>query len=155
MAAFRGWRLTRTGILFVVGILVLGGLVTGGIFLVKNHGEAVRRDQAVKIAEQNLKTQSNKPSQPTNASNGGDSNSPDKSKDTTGTPGTTGAAGTAGTSGADANKGAAPTTATTNSSELPVTGINDLQLIEQAAIMAVVALSVAYYVASRRAASSL
>ena len=152
MAAFRGWRLTRTGILFVVGILVLGGLVTGGIFLVKNHGEAVRRDQAVKIAEQNLKTQSNKPSQPTNASNGGDSNSTDKSKDTTGTPGT---AGTAGTSGADANNGAAPTTATTNSSELPVTGINDLQLIEQAAIMAVVALSVVYYVASRRAASSL
>ena len=152
MAAFRGWRLTRTGILFVVGILVLGGLVTGGIFLVKNHGEVVRRDQAVKIAEQNLKTQSNKPSQPTNASNGGDSNSTDKSKDTTGTPGT---AGTAGTSGADANNGAAPTTATTNSSELPVTGINDLQLIEQAAIMAVVALSVAYYVASRRAASNL
>ena len=152
MAAFRGWRLTRTGILFVVGILVLGGLVTGGIFLVKNHGEAVRRDQAVKIAEQNLKTQSNNSAQPTNGSNAGDSNSTDASKNTTGTPG---AAGTAGTPGADANNGAAPTTATTNSSELPVTGINDLQLIEQAAIMAVVALSVAYYVASRRAASNL
>ena len=152
MAAFRGWRLTRTGILFVVGILVLGGLVTGGIFLVKNHGEVVRRDQAVKIAEQNLKAQSNNSAQPTNGSNTGDSNSTDTSKNTPGTPG---AAGTASTPEADANNGAAATTATTNSSELPVTGINDLQLIGQAAIMAAVALSVAYYVASRRAASNL
>ena len=55
MTLFGGWRITRAGILFIVGVLVLGAIVTGGIFLVKNHGEAVRRDEAIKIAEQTLK----------------------------------------------------------------------------------------------------
>jgi len=58
MAIFGGRRLTRTGILFVIGIVVLAGLVTGAVFLVKGRGEQVRRDEAVKIAEQNLKEQS-------------------------------------------------------------------------------------------------
>jgi hypothetical protein len=139
MAIFGGWRLTRTGVLFVVGILVLGGLVTGGIFLVKNHGEAVRHDQAVKTAEQNLKDQSKTAAQPTNTS--GSSNS--------------GTAGTTNTSGAGANTNASTdtTTTTANSSTaaLPVTGIDDLQVLGHAAILAVLALSAAYYVTSRRA----
>jgi len=58
MAMLGGWRLTRTGVLFVIGIVVLAGLVTGAVFLVKGRGEQVRRDEAVKVAEQNLKEQS-------------------------------------------------------------------------------------------------
>jgi len=58
MAMLGGWRLTRTGILFVIGVVVLAGLVFGGIVLVRQRGEQVRRDEAVKVAEQNLKEQS-------------------------------------------------------------------------------------------------
>jgi len=61
MAMLGGWRLTRTGVLFVIGIVVLAGLVTGAVFLVKGRGEQVRRDEAVKVAEQNLREQSQGP----------------------------------------------------------------------------------------------
>jgi hypothetical protein len=135
MAVLGGWRLTRSGVLFIVGILVLGGLVTGGIFLVKNHGEAVRHDQAVKIAEQNLKDQSKTAAQPTNASDSGNSSN-------------TGATNTGGT---DTNTDTTTATDTSSSSELPVTGINELQVLGQAAIFAALALSAAYYLTSRRA----
>lgn len=128
-----GWRLTRTGVLFVIGIIVLGGLVTGGIFLVKNHGEAVRRDQAVKIAEQNLKDQSQTSTQPVNASDSSNSGNTDTTN-TTGTTATT-----------DAGSAAA----------LPVTGIDEMQFLGRVAMLAVLALSAAYYVASRRAADRL
>jgi cytoskeletal protein RodZ len=139
MAAFNGWRLTRTGILFVVGILVLGGLVTGGIFLVKNHGEAVRHDQAVKIAEQNLKDQSQTSTQPVTSSDSSNSGNSSNTDTTTATDGSTDTT----------------TTAAASPSELPVTGIDDLQFIGRAAMLAVLALSAAYYVASRRATQRL
>lgn len=138
MAVFGGWRLTRAGILFVVGILVLGGLVTGGIFLVKNHGEAVRHDQAVKVAEQNLKDNSKVATQPTpstdanNTSNNGVTHS-----DTNAAPATT------------------PNPEGASASQLPVTGIDDLQVIGRAAILAVVAFVAVSYVSSRRAAEHL
>lgn len=133
MAAFGGWRLTRAGILFIVGILVLGGLVTGGILIVKNHGEAVRHDQAVKIAEQNLKDQSKVQAQPV-ATDNSDKNS-------------TTATGTH--SDTDTT-----TVATTNPDAvaLPETGPNDVIALERTAIVAILALSVAFYAASRRTA---
>ena len=140
MAAFGGWRLTRTGVLFVIGIVVLAGLVTGGIFLVKNRGEAVRRDEAVKIAEQNLKDQSEAatPVTPT-ATEETNNNSTDVPMDGS-------VAGVfvteADTSGKDA-------------AQLPETGPNDLQAISRIMIVAVLALSVALYVSSRRKADSL
>lgn len=130
MAILGGYRLTKAGILFIIGILVLGGLVTGGVFLVKNHGEAVRHDQAVKIAEQNLKDQSKTGVQPVNTSDSSNSNKTDATE-TTGTDAT---ATTAGASAAD----------------LPVTGIDGLQVLEGSATLAILALSVAYYVSSRR-----
>lgn len=141
MAVFGGYRITRTGILFIAGILVLGGLVTGGIFLVKNHGEAVRHDQAVKIAEQNLKDQSQTPTQTTNSNdNSGETGASTNTGSTSGTSTTTDTS----------------TTATTNTAtELPVTGINPVQFIEQAAILAAITLAVAYFVTSRRAADRL
>lgn len=58
MPIFNGWRITRAGVVFVIGILVLAGLVFGGIMLVQQRGEQARRDEAVKIAEQQLKEQS-------------------------------------------------------------------------------------------------
>lgn len=136
MALLGGWRITRVGLLFIVGILVLGGLVTGGIFIVKNHGEAVRHDQAVKIAEQNLKDQSQMPVATEPAKNSSDS-------DHTSATGT----GTTGTSTA--------TVTTTNTSVLPVTGINDLQVFGSSVILAILAFSVVSYAASKRAADRL
>lgn len=58
MAIFNGWRITRAGVVFVVGILVLAGLVFGGIWFVNERGEQARRDEAIKIAEQQLEEQS-------------------------------------------------------------------------------------------------
>lgn len=144
MAVLGGYRLTRTGVLFIVGILVLGGLVTGGIFLVKNHGEAVRHDQSVKIAEQNLKDQSQTSTQPVNGSTGDNSGETGSSTDTPSTTGT----GTTTTTAPD-------TTATTNPGQLPVTGIDDLTFAGQAAVLAILALSTAYFIASRRAVQQL
>ncbi|MBC7565023.1 hypothetical protein H7100_02205 [Candidatus Saccharibacteria bacterium] len=128
MAVFGGWRITRAGIIFIVGILILGGLVTGGIFLVKNHGEAVRRDQAVKVAEQNLKDNSEIAVQPVKSDDS-------KNTDTSNQPATP------------------PANGSTN--ELPVTGIDDLRFAGQAIILAILAFSTTAYIVSRRASNQL
>lgn len=137
MAVLGGWRLTRTGVLFVVGIIVLGGLVTGGVFLVKNHGEAVRRDQAVKVAEQNLKDQSQVATQPVNNSDNSSSNSDQNSTNTTDTGSTS------------------TTTTGSDATALPETGIDGLQSLGSILIIALLAFTTASYVASRRAADRL
>lgn len=161
MAVFGGRRLTRTGLLFVIGIIVLGGLVTGGIFLVKNHGEAVRRDQAVKIAEANLKDQSKQPTS-TQPVTTGTSSTPDSSQTTgsgtgtgTGSGATTTAAAPGGpnTTSTSTSPTSNPDTSTkgaSNASSLPVTGPNDFQSLGRTIIIAIVAFSVAFYVSSRR-----
>jgi len=140
MAVFGGWRLTRTGILFVVGILVLGGLVTGGVFLVKNHGEAVRRDQAVKVAEQNLKDQSQVATQPVNTDNSSSNSSANSDQNSTSTTG----------SGSSAT-----TTTGVSADALPETGIDGLQSLGSILIVAILAFTTASYVASRRAVDRL
>jgi len=135
MATLGRLRITRAGILFIVGVLVLGGLVTGAIFLVKNHGEAVRRDQAVQIAEQNLKNESeaaSDPSTPAEGTDGAEEVIPGGPEEETGATDTTTIAATGNTAEA-----------------LPQTGPGDASSI---AIVAILALSVAFYVASRRAA---
>ena len=66
MAIFNEWRITRAGILFVVGIIVLAGLVFGGIWLVRERGEQARREDAIKVAEENLQKQSEVATQPNN-----------------------------------------------------------------------------------------
>lgn len=58
MAILGGWRLTRTGALFFGGVIILGALLIGGIYLITQQAEQARRDEAVKIAEQNLQEQS-------------------------------------------------------------------------------------------------
>lgn len=51
-------RITQAGVALTVGIIILTGLIVGGFFLVKNSGEQARRDEATKIAQQNLEEQS-------------------------------------------------------------------------------------------------
>jgi hypothetical protein len=58
MAIFGGWRITRAGIVFIGGIIVLAALIWGGIWLVRERGEQARRDEAVKVAQENLEEQS-------------------------------------------------------------------------------------------------
>ncbi len=52
-------RITRAGVGLTVGIIVLTAVVLGGLYLIQQRGEQARRDEAIKIAEQNLESQSN------------------------------------------------------------------------------------------------
>lgn len=134
MAILGGWRLTRMGVFFAIGIVVLAGLVTGGIFLVRNHGEQVRRDEAVKIAEQNLKDQSDTSTKPVAVTD--DSNK---------------AANSGANTAADPSTNAATTSPDSSAAPaaLPQTGIDGGRVL----IVSILALSVAFYVASRHAKS--
>lgn len=126
MAIFNGWRITRTGVVFVLGIIVLTAAVFGGIWFVHDRGEQARRQEAAKIAQQNLEEQS-KPTTNTSTGNG------------TVTPPTTEA------------ESETPATGTTNSAALPETGADPSQVI----IVTLLTLAGAYYATSRRAAREL
>jgi len=125
MSIFAGVRITRTGIIFVAGIVVLAGLVGVGAWIAHNRGEQARHDATVKIAQQNLESQS-QPAVSTTTT------SLDTNSGTVATPDTT--------------QTQTPTTAA-----LPTTGANPVQIIA----LSVVTLAVAYYVTSRRAARDL
>ena len=130
MATFDGWRLTRTGVVFVVGVVVLAALVFAGIWYVQQRGEQARRAEAIKVAEETLKDQSEiaVETKPDNgAVNSGTVNPQTGSSTTTNS------------------------TTTNTATELPATGPE----IANIAIITVLALSVAYYMASRRAADQL
>lgn len=118
---FGGWRITRLGILFIIGVLLLGGLVAGGILVAQNRGETARRDEAIKIAEQKLKDDSQGVTQPIAS---------DPAVDT------------------DKNTDDAPAVVTAADTEaLPETGPEDIGNILAVTMLA---LSVALYVSSRR-----
>jgi FtsZ-interacting cell division protein ZipA len=51
-------RITQSGVALTVGIIILTALIIGGLFWVKQTGEQARRDEAVKIAEEKLESQS-------------------------------------------------------------------------------------------------
>ena len=51
-------RVTQAGVALTVGIILVTGLIIGGFFIVKNNAETARREEAIKIAEQNLEEQS-------------------------------------------------------------------------------------------------
>jgi FtsZ-interacting cell division protein ZipA len=131
MAVFTGVRITRTGIIFVAGIIVLAGLVGVGAWIAHNRGEQARHDATVKIAQQNLENQS-KPAVSTTTSsntNSGVVSTPDSTQTDTQTAST---------------QSATPPA-------LPTTGANPLQIIA----LSIVTLAVAYYATSRRAARDL
>ena len=48
----------RTGLALTVGIIILSLVALGGLYLVKNQGEQARREEAVKVAEERLKAES-------------------------------------------------------------------------------------------------
>ena len=52
-------NVTRAGVGLVVGIIILGLLVLGGLWLVRERGETARREEAITIAEQQLQQDSN------------------------------------------------------------------------------------------------
>ena len=131
MAVFTGVRITRTGIIFVAGIIVLAGLVGVGAWIAHNRGEQARHDATVKIAQQNLENQS----QPAVSTT---TNSSDTNSGIVSTPDATAQTQTA-------------STTTTAAAALPTTGANPMQIIA----LSVVTLAVAYYATSRRAARDL
>ena len=135
MALFGGWRLTKAGILFVIGVVVLAGLVTGGIFLVKNRGETARREEAVKIAEQNLKDESQ------------------VAVETTPVAEVTEEAEETQVVATEAAQEAV--VAAANPEALPETGPAELQAVGNILIVTLLALTTSFYVASRRTAKDL
>jgi len=133
MAIFSGVRITRTGIIFVAGIVVLAGLVGVGAWVAHNRGEQARHDATVKIAQQNLESQS----QPAVSTTTTSSNTNENTN-----------TGTVQLPDSTQTKSSAETTTT---APLPKTGANPAQIIA----LSVVTLAVAYYVTSRRAARDL
>ena len=135
MAMLSGWRITRVGILFVIGVIVLGGLTYGGITLVKQRGEQVRRDQAIAIAEKNLTSQSaTTPSTTATPPTESSESSP--------------AANHVGTAATDATTSGNAASTDTTTAQLPQTGFDGAGRL---VVVTVLSLSVAFYVASRRA----
>lgn len=126
MAILGGWRLTRTGVLFVVGVVVLVALVGGAIWYVRERGEQARRDEAIKIAEQNLETQSNEPV--AISTENGQSAGETSDDEATSTP-----------------------AAESSSAELPQTGFEPYSIL----VIGILALAASYYASSRRALARL
>jgi LPXTG-motif cell wall-anchored protein len=60
MARFVWVRPTRSGVLMIVGIVVLAALLLGGLFWLKQSGEQARRGEAISTAEQQLQQESDK-----------------------------------------------------------------------------------------------
>jgi len=54
MAAFTGWRLTRAGIIVVIGVVLLTALAFVSVYIVVQRGEQARRDEAIAVAEEQL-----------------------------------------------------------------------------------------------------
>lgn len=50
--------MTRSGVALTVGIIIIGLLVLGGLYIVKQRGEQARREDAIEVAQQNLQENS-------------------------------------------------------------------------------------------------
>jgi predicted lipid-binding transport protein (Tim44 family) len=60
MAASSRLNLTRTGIALLIGIIILAVLVIGGLVFLRDRGEQTRREQAISVADQQLKEDSDR-----------------------------------------------------------------------------------------------
>lgn len=69
-------RITRSGVALTVGIIIIGLLVVGGLYLVKQRGEQARREDAIEVAQQNLE-QSSQEGALTPGNNSGESSGSD------------------------------------------------------------------------------
>ena len=61
MASGNGWRVTRAGIGFAIVLVILGLLVFAVVSYVQQRWEQARREEAAKIAQENLDEQSEQP----------------------------------------------------------------------------------------------
>lgn len=107
-------NVTRAGVGLVVGIIILGVLVWGGLSIVRDRGEQARQAEAIKIADEQLKTESEK----------GVALNPDKDKDSN--PKTESQNGISGSgsqgSTSTAQPGGSTSGSASNAAELPKTG---------------------------------
>lgn len=111
-------RITRAGVGLTIGIIILALVVLGGLYLVKQRGEQARRDQAVKIAEQNLESQSN----------GANVLSPDdssKNSSNSSNSSNSGSQGSSSTSNNSSSGSSSPSNGVASTGELPQTGPSD------------------------------
>jgi LPXTG-motif cell wall-anchored protein len=136
MAYYTGIRPTRAGVLLMIGVVVLTALITFGLFWVKNTAEQARRDEAVKIAEQNLEEQSDEGV----ALNEGDDSNTESSNESTGEQSESN---TESQSNSSSNSSSSQQSAT----ELPQTGIEDVAPLF---IIGLLTFSVSAYIVSRR-----
>lgn len=144
-------RITAAGVGLTVGIIVLAAVIFGGLYLVKERGEQARREEAIKVAQNNLDQQSSE----TPALNEGDEASNPQEGTTQGGTDTTGNQGSTDTdTNADTETETNSGTSTDSASgddvdTLPETGAGD---IVPAVAMGILTFSVASYVVSRRKA---
>jgi len=52
-------QVTRTGVVLTVGIVIVGTLLVGGLLFVQQSGEQARRNEAMRIAQQQLENNAN------------------------------------------------------------------------------------------------
>jgi len=138
-------RVTQAGVALTVGIIIVTGLIIGGFFIVKNNAETARRDEAIKIAEQNLEEQSGN----NVALNEGDSesNSNESTSSDDATKSDDAANESTDTSSAGGNAGSSAPV-----SELPQTGPADQ--LASLVVMALLTFSVVSYIGSRQTTHS-
>lgn len=133
-------RITRAGVALTVGIIVVTGLIIGGLFLAKNQGEQARRDDAIRIAEQNLEEQSSEGV----SLGGGESNT-----ETTQSEESTESAGEGSTSTESSSEAASGDVASTSAAEeLPATGPADVTAL---LVIGLITFAGVSYFRSRRA----
>ena len=144
-------RITRAGVWLTVGIIGLGLLVLGGLYIASQRGEQARRDEAIAIAENNLNEQSKNE---TPVLGGGDTTS-GSDEATAGQGGSKDAEKDASTNGSSStnNSGSSATSGATSSadktvSELPQTGPTDS--IAVFAIIGIVTYFAASFISSRK-----
>lgn len=129
-------RITRAGVGLTIGIILLGLVVLGGLYFVKQRGEVARRDQALEIAQQNLESQSQ---------NGANTLSPDENNSSS-TDENSSNGSSNGSSSTNSDDQASTNTPTPNS-ELPQTGPSDVAPVLILGLLTFMSVS---FLASRR-----
>lgn len=131
-------RLTRAGLGLTVGIIILGLVVLGGLYLAKQRGEQARREAAIEVAQQNLESQS----KGTGSLNPDTDSTKDTPKDESKSSGASSGSSSS-TSGSTGSTGSSESTV----DELPQTGTVD---VAPALALGMITFAVASYVSSRR-----
>ena len=130
--------ITRAGVGLVVGIILLAALVIGILFFVRERGEQARRTDAINIADQQLKEDSDN-GIAANPENDNSSTKSDEQAPTVQTPAQP---------APQSSSQTTPSTSTPNPSELPKTGPVDQ--LGEVAVLSMLTFSVVSYAVSRK-----